>query len=577
MSRKPHIDGRKNTSPLHRERYTHELYTNSAVAMPTPEMPQGDRGGYRVNDRGHHETPAQRGRPRLAEKFGIDEMSLARRREFVRLGEAERALLTKLIPWAEEVAPALAKEFYDWQFSFPATRAFFEQYARNKGMSVEALRPNLERAQAGYFHTIFQGALENWGLGYMENRLFVGWLHDQINLPFKWYLGSYAEYQRLTRIYLHRSFKNAQLISAAEEAIFKVFNYDIQAIGDSFLLSTIESMGLNVEAVESDRGSDKTESLEQVKHAVRTLLEQAKALAELKLDAAAFATEVPAAGKLGDAFGGIRRNFTQFLEKTNALVSQLSSSSEELTAISQQMAGNSEETATQANVVSAAAEQVTKSMQTVATATEQMTASIKEIAKNSNDAARVASSAVKMAESTNSTVAKLGESSGEIGKVIKVITSIAQQTNLLALNATIEAARAGEAGKGFAVVANEVKELAKQTAKATEHISQRIEAIQSDTKGSVDAIAQITEVINQINDISNTIAGAVEEQTATTNEIARNVTEAAKGSSEIAQNIAAVATAAKDTTAGASNTEAAARELTRMVAELAALGRRATV
>ena len=139
-----------------------------------------------------------------------------------------------------------------------------------------------------------------------------------------------------------------------------------------------------------------------------------------------------------------------------------------------------------------------------------MTASIKEIAKNSNDAARVVSSAVKMAENTNSTVAKLGESSGEIGKVIKVITSIAQQTNLLALNATIEAARAGEAGKGFAVVANEVKELAKETAKATEDISQRIEAIQGDTKGSVDAIAQITEIINQINDISNTIAGAVE-------------------------------------------------------------------
>jgi methyl-accepting chemotaxis protein len=140
----------------------------------------------------------------------------------------------------------------------------------------------------------------------------------------------------------------------------------------------------------------------------------------------------------------------------------------------------------------AAAEQVSKNVQTVATGTEEMSASIKEIAKNASDAARVAPTRSRSRRRHNATVAKLGESSAEIGKVIKVITSIAQQTNLLALNATIEAARAGEAGKGFAVVANEVKELAKETAKATEDISQKIEAIQTDTKGAVDAIAEIS-------------------------------------------------------------------------------------
>jgi len=273
-------------------------------------------------------------------------------------------------------------------------------------------------------------------------------------------------------------------------------------------------------------------------------------------------------GNMAQAFNSTVERMSEAMSSIGQNSQALASSSEELTAVSTQMSSNAEETATQSNVVSAAGEQVSKNVQTVATGTEEMTASIKEIAKNANEAAKVANGAVKIAETTNATVAKLGESSAEIGQVIKVITSIAQQTNLLALNATIEAARAGEAGKGFAVVANEVKELAKETAKATEDISQKIEAIQTDTKGAVEAIGQISVIINQINDISNTIASAVEEQTATTNEMARNVAEAAKGSSEIAKNIAGVAEAAKNTTSGASNTQMAASELAKMAAEL---------
>src|SRR5208282_2514698 len=213
--------------------------------------------------------------------------------------------------------------------------------------------------------------------------------------------------------------------------------------------------------------------------------------------------------------------------------------------------------------------QVSKNVASVASASEEMQVSIREISKNANDSARVAKNAVSVAHTTNETMKKLGESSREIGNVIKVITSIAQQTNLLALNATIEAARAGEAGKGFAVVANEVKELAKETAKATEDIGAKVQAIQNDAKGAVQAIDEITTVIGRINDIQNTIASAVEEQTGTTNEISRNISETAKGSSDIASNITGVASAATETQHSAAASLKAPQEPSQLAVKLA--------
>ena len=272
--------------------------------------------------------------------------------------------------------------------------------------------------------------------------------------------------------------------------------------------------------------------------------------------------------RLKQAINTVSIQMRQAMQQIGLNTAALVASSEELNKVSQQMSASADETAAQANVVSAASDQVSKNVQTVATGADEMGASIKEIAKNTADATKVAIAAVKTAETTNQTIEKLGQSSAEIGQVIKVITSIAQQTNLLALNATIEAARAGEAGKGFAVVANEVKELAKETAKATEDISQKIEAIQADTKGAVSAIAQISTVINQINDIQNTIASAVEEQSATTNEISRNLAEAAKGAVDITKNIGGVAEAARSTTAGAVDTQKSAQSLERMASEL---------
>jgi methyl-accepting chemotaxis protein len=270
------------------------------------------------------------------------------------------------------------------------------------------------------------------------------------------------------------------------------------------------------------------------------------------------------AGELDRASGVLRET----VQALGANAQALAGSSEELSATSNEIAAAAEETGTQASVVSAAAEQVSANVQTVAASSEEMGASIREIAASSSEASSVASTAARLATDTTTTMTRLGQSSMEIGDVIKVITSIAEQTNLLALNATIEAARAGEAGKGFAVVATEVKELAQETARATEDIARRVEAIQADTQGAITAMAEITEVIGQIHDRQTTIATAVEEQSATTNEMSRNVSEASVGASEIAQNISGVASAAQTTSTGVAQANTAAADLSRMSSSL---------
>jgi methyl-accepting chemotaxis protein len=276
-------------------------------------------------------------------------------------------------------------------------------------------------------------------------------------------------------------------------------------------------------------------------------------------------------GQMGRSLDAAMVKLRQTVSTIDGSATSLASASEQMSGTAQQIAASAEETSVQAQTVSAATEEISRSVDSVSAGSSEMGAAIREISENASEAARVAAEAVDVTAATAATMNKLGESSVEIGNVIKTITAIAGQTNLLALNATIEAARAGELGKGFAVVASEVKDLAQETARATEDISRRVEAIQADTGGAVLAIEEITRVIARISDFQTTIASAVEEQTATTAEMSRNVNEAATGTSEIAQNITGVAEAARLTSEGVTRTRQATSELARMSADLTAL------
>jgi methyl-accepting chemotaxis protein len=260
----------------------------------------------------------------LASKLGITEQNLAVRRSFIRLGEDERKLLEGLIPWAQKVAPQIAKDFYEWQFSFGATRAFFDQMAASKRMDIQALRRHLESAQTGYLLQIFEGARESWGVAYMEKRLNVGAVHDRINLPFKWYVGSYSEFQRLIGEYAKKAFKAGDKARKIADAVSKVFNYDLQAVGDAFLFSTFESMGLDVSLVKAEGMNDRTEHVGQIKDAINLLQRQAQSIADDKLNDEVLSSNVP--GKLGGAFsamvGSLRKVAAQMQAVANGDLDQ---------------------------------------------------------------------------------------------------------------------------------------------------------------------------------------------------------------------------------------------------------------
>ncbi|MEM9354175.1 MAG: methyl-accepting chemotaxis protein [Planctomycetota bacterium] len=347
-----------------------------------------------------------------------------------------------------------------------------------------------------------------------------------------------------------------------------------------------------------------TASLLLSRSLVRPVNQTIEALRDIASGEADLTKRLPATSR--DELGEMAKWFNAFVERVQGIIGEvarnsgsLTQASGELSATADDLANGAEDTTTQSATVASAAEEMAATMsqmaaatdqmsdniRTVATSSDEMTSTIHEIAKNAEQSAAVASEAASLAEVSNEKVGGLGEAAQEIGKVIEVIQDIAEQTNLLALNATIEAARAGEAGKGFAVVATEVKELAKQTAGATEDIRRRIEGIQGSTTEAVEAIREITSVIHKVDTVARTIAAAVEEQSATSQQIAGTVAEtsaaaetvatgiheSAAASQQITTNISGLDTGAKKTAAAATQTKSAGQALTQLAGDLQSL------
>lgn len=432
----------------------------------------------------------------LGERYGINGRSLALRRECIGLEEKDAEFVKEFIPWISEVAPDVVEAFLDQQLQFPPILAFFREYAERHDLSQASLRRTWARFLEDYLIQVFSGSESLWDLEYCMQRLQVGRLIAEVNFPLKWYMGSYVPLFHFLRESFIKHCTDKVKSQAVLDVLWKVFNYDMQAVCSSFVLDSFEAMGLSLSSIPYGETMDKTDHMGVLKEDASDLIEQAQMIARGNLANPILEKDVR--GQLGSSFAEMKRHLI-------TLIRQVTQASVALAAASTQLSA----------------------------ASQDMNSAIQDISKNALEAASITEQSSEEAKAIQQFVERLGVSSRDIGLVIKVILSITDQTKVLALNATIEAARAGEEGKGFAVVANEVKELSRETAQATDDIQQRIKSIQVDTDQTVKGISEIGQSIEKISMVSNSIADAVEQQTITT----QNTVEAAQELSKMAEEL----------------------------------------